>query len=366
MALRTAVDVLLISPMPPPYGGISHWTSLVVDNARTRPGAPDLRVLDTAPGMRSRLVTSSTMRLLQGAVRMCTELGRFVWELLRHRPAVIHLNTSGQLAFVRDVAMLTLASGMRVPAVYHLRFGRLADIARSGTLEWRWAKLAVARADVVIALDPHTEKCLRSQTKARKVVRIPNPVPLERIPPPVADEERRNVMLFVGWVIKTKGVEELLQAWERLGASDWTLELVGPADEDYLRRLKANGMPQSVRFLGRMDSHEVVERMSRSRVFVFPSHTEGFPNALAEAMASSMTIVASDVGAIGAMLDGGAGILVPPKNVDALVNALRHVMEAPAERIAMAKLARTKALGEFSVDRVFNTYVALWSELAAR
>jgi glycosyltransferase involved in cell wall biosynthesis len=357
------VKVLLVSPMPPPYGGISHWTSMILGYSRMRPGAAAIRVLDTAP-RRVRLETSTGARVLEGAVRMCADVGRFAWVLMRHRPAIVHLNTSGQLAFVRDLVMLTVADWVGVPVVYHLRFGRLADIASAGTREWGWAKRAVARASAVIALDSRTELCLRDQTGAKKVVRIPNPVQFDRIPESAADRERGNVVLFVGWIIRTKGVEELLQAWKRLDPPDWTLELVGPADQEYLRHLRADRLPTSVRFLGKLESPAVIQRMHASRVFAFPSHTEGFPNAVAEAMASGLAIVASDVGAIGSMLAGSAGILVPAQNVDSLVTGLRRVLESPAERTALATRAREKALREYSLDRIFDDYVALWSELA--
>src|SRR3954454_2246894 len=93
-----AVKVLLVSPLPPPYGGISHWTALVLTHVETVPGV-DLRVTNIAPRRRKRLNSPITRRAREGASRMVTEVARFVWDLLTFQPDAVHLNTSGHLAF---------------------------------------------------------------------------------------------------------------------------------------------------------------------------------------------------------------------------------------------------------------------------
>jgi glycosyltransferase involved in cell wall biosynthesis len=352
--------VLIVSPLPPPYGGISHWTAMVRDYAQNAPGTTQLTVLDTAPRSRPALQASTVRRVGEGLARMIVDNARLLRELMRNRPDVVHLNTSGHLAFFRDLAMAWLLRAFRVPLIYHLRFGRLADTADRGNWEWRVAKAVLRRAAVVVALDPRTEQCLRENRASPRVVRIPNPIRRDRF---VGEEfpalQRPPVILYVGWVIPSKGIGELLDAWRRLKHGEWLLEIVGPGDPDYVDRIRS-ALPEATVLTGALDNQAVQAKMRSSRIFVFPSHTEGFPNAVAEAMASGMAVVATDVGAIGDMLSGETGIVVEPGDVGALAKELDRLMRDPNAVRDLGARARTKALQHYELGQVFERYENLW------
>ncbi len=73
---------------------------------------------------------------------------------------------------------------------------------------------------------------------------------------------------------------------------------------------------------------ELLDRYRRSHAFVHVSLTEGLPQVLLEAMACALPIVATEVGGVGAALEGGAaGVLVPPSDRDALVRAVERVVD---------------------------------------
>lgn len=324
-----------------------------------------LRILDTAPRRRVALVTSTASRMREGISRLIRDSCRFVREVIRHRPAVVHLNTSGHLAFVRDIAVLTIAKAFKVPVVYHLRFGRLADAAAAGTWEWRLARVALRLATSVIALDARTAACIATSGRARSVRQMPNPLH----PAIVVDEpatERRNVVLYVGWLIRTKGIEDLLTAWTALAPRGWRLELAGPVDETYLADLRSRGCLDGVDWLGPLAHSDVLSKMASAAILAFPSHTEGFPNAVAEAMASGMAIVATDVGAIASMLAEGAGLVVPPQDAESLQRALQEIMASPELRKSLGASARERAVAEYALPHVFDAYVDLWRSVSVK
>lgn len=359
--------VLLVSPLPPPYGGIAHWTQLMLTHAITsRDSEVELKVLDTAPRQRRELEVRRLARLREGVGRMLVDNVRLVRSLVDYRPDIIHLNTSGQLAFVRDAVMSVLMGIFRVPFVYHLRFGRMPEIIAAETLEWRIARFTVRRAACIIALDPATEQALRDVGVARSVVRIPNPIPDDRILSAHDQRERRNVVLFVGWVIPAKGIGELLTAWESIDHRNWRLEIAGPADSDYLELLEKSGIPEGVDLLGGLDNNEIMERLRRSKVFALPSYTEGFPNAVLEAMASGVAVVSTSVGAIPDMLSGGSGIVVPPRDPVALAGALDRLMIDSDLARRMGVSAWETARDRFSMSTVFECYKHLWLESSQR
>ena len=105
--------------------------------------------------------------------------------------------------------------------------------------------------------------------------------------------------------------------------------------------------------------------MRRCGLFVLPSHTEGFPNVVAEAMSVGTPILASAVGAIPDMLAEGAGLTVPAHDVATLAEALQRLMCDPVLRRSMAEHAARRAREKYSTAVVTESYVGMWRELAA-
>lgn len=353
--------ILLLSPLPPPYGGIAHWTGMVTQWAADD-GAVDLTVVDTAPKRRDNLETTRLSRLAEGAVRLPRELAGIRRSIRKQRPDVVHLNTSGQLALVRDLAVARICRSLGIPLVYHVRFGRLPDAKAANTREWRTFVRVARSASTVIAIDKRTQEAIESAGQVN-VVRIPNFVDSAVITPSSNSAQHRTCV-FVGWLIETKGILELVSVWKELAPSGWRLELIGPIDEPFLERLEASGLPDSVVVVGPIGHAEVVTRMQQSSLFVFPSHTEGFPNAVAEAMAVGLPILASAVGAIPEMLEQGAGVTIPARDERALCDELRSLLTDSDRRADLSQRARARVVEHYSKEAIMTKYLDEWMRLS--
>jgi glycosyltransferase involved in cell wall biosynthesis len=117
---------------------------------------------------------------------------------------------------------------------------------------------------------------------------------------------------------------------------------------------------EQVHFLGlRNDIPEILSAMD---LFVMASHEEGFSNALIEAMAAGLPIVATDVGGNREALDEGSiGILVPPKDPDALAGALSRMIADRDMRDRMAIRAKKHVTERYSVDRMVHCFIQLYT-----
>lgn len=147
-------------------------------------------------------------------------------------------------------------------------------------------------------------------------------------------------ILYVGRIEKTKGVFDLLDAFIGLikRGYDLQLDLVGWAVtgdtsvEDLLAAAKENGVAERVLFHGYKALGEQLFAMYRQAdIYVMPSHAEGFPRTIWEALAHSLPVVATRVGSIPAYIEGAAE-LVDPKDVDALVKAVEKLLSDPSLR----------------------------------
>jgi glycosyltransferase involved in cell wall biosynthesis len=154
-------------------------------------------------------------------------------------------------------------------------------------------------------------------------------------------------VLYVGRLYEGKNVEVLLAALGQLKTEGLSLrcELVGegPLREALEAQVESLGLGDAVQFTGGVDFERVLASYEESDVLVLASDNEGWPKALAEAMAFGLVCVGSDRGLMPQMLAEGRGIVVAPGDATALASALRRVSGSPEACREMSARAATWA-----------------------
>ena len=144
-------------------------------------------------------------------------------------------------------------------------------------------------------------------------------------------EANARVILFVGNLLQSKGCHELFDAFADLARNDAELMLVfvgaGAARAHVERRVAAEGLSLRVYFEGKLPHRSLPQWFAACDVFCLPSHNEGLPNVILEAMSCGIPVVASRVGGIPDALPAFAGALVEPKDAAALASALRDCLD---------------------------------------
>jgi glycosyltransferase involved in cell wall biosynthesis len=237
------------------------------------------------------------------------------------------------------------------------------QIAAENTWEWRMLARAIRLANVVIAIDPTTKTTVTRHFPLIRSLQIPNGIDLKALPS-IGNQSGSRAVLFLGWVIPTKGLAELVQAWSELKLDGWRCLIVGPGSETYRKELQQQFQPSQLEFLPEQSHDDAMRLMAAAEVFMLPSYTEGFPNVIIEAMSMGKAIIAAGVGAIPEMLADGCGVVVPPQSAEALGQALRKVCADATLRKAMGARAQLKARAEYDMDLVFDRLVAAWQEAA--
>lgn len=358
---RVALRVGLVAPHPPGPGGIIQWTKMISAYAATRADVR-LYMADTTPRWRAFLDLARWKRVFGGGLQLIKDCIR-VLTLMYSHPDVLHITTSGQLGTIRDLMVMTVARLYSVPVVYHIHFGRIPQLAGSSSLEWQLIARAMRMAHTVIAIDNATVATIRRYMPKTSAVQIPNCIDLSTLPKSSAGVYCERTVLFLGSIHRSKGIEELIEAWSTLQPPGWRLRIVGPSDTEYQRKLFAKYQPQGVEFLGEKPHCEALRLMAEANAFVLPSHTEGFPNVVLEAMALGKAILATRVGAIPEMLGEKCGLLVNAQDTIGLRNALEKLIadEDLRKLIGSRSLERVQS---FSVDKVFARYMAVWRNVA--
>lgn len=360
------VRVLLVSPVPPPEGGIATWTFV----ALASPLATDfeIRVLDTAPPDKRGVSAERHFRPIR-AVASLGVLFRAVFLFLRFRPQIVHVNTPYGWAFVRDGGICWLARIFGARSLLHFHGSVFPDFAEAQRpLLRRAIRATLETCSLLIALESRTEAYLRGLVPGARVIQLPNPVELGAfadVPRINSDPKERLELLYVGWIVESKGILELLDAVVAEPAI--RLSLVGPEDPRFRRQLQPalDRLGDRVQLLGPCSHERVVERFGRSDIVVLPSHVEAFPFVVLEAMAAGRPVVVTNVGAIPEMVrDGIDGFVVPPRDAEALAERLGQLVADPGLRARMGSSGRARVEERYSVPVVFGRLAEFYRELA--
>lgn len=261
--------------------------------------------------------------------------------VLRSLPDNAMVVVDGLAFSVLPDQMAVEASRLRLVALIHhpLAFENGLSPARRQALDTS-ERQALAAARRVIVTSPGTARDLRGYgvDGQRIGVVLPGTDPA---PPARGSGEAAPVLLCVATVTPRKGYLDLVAALRRLAHLPWRLICAGSLDRDtphaaaVLAAVENAGLNDRIRFIGEIDEPALLRHYDQADLFVLPSHHEGYGMALAEASAYGLPIVSTTGGAIPDTVPPGAGILVPPGDVDALTEALRQLLTDPAARLRL-------------------------------
>ena len=298
--------------------------------------------------------------------------------LERLRPDLVHASlTLSPLDF--RLPDLCQQLGLPLVATFHPPFDAALRNLSSGTQQLTYQLYApsLARYDrVVVFSDLQADVLMRLGVPANRLVVIPNGVEPEQWKPgiPGSDSNElqelkqrfagRRVFLYMGRIATEKNVEALLRAWRLVQPAGCTLVVVG--DGPVRQSLMQTYGPEiQVHWWGHEpDQAKRLALLQLAEVFLLPSLVEGLSLALLEAMASGTACVATDAGADGEVLDGGAGIVISTQGVTTQLRTLLPVLrDQPVLTAELGRRARQRALERYTLSRNIDQLERLYAEL---
>ena len=176
---------------------------------------------------------------------------------------------------------------------------------------------------------------------------------------------QERIVLYMGRVATEKNVEALLQSWRLVPMEGCRLVIVG---EGPLRSTLQNSYDEDVLWWGyEADLATRIALMQCAEVFVLPSLVEGLSLALLEAMASGCACVATDAGADGEVLAGGAGIVMSTLGVTSQLRTLLPVLrDQPVLTRELGRQARERGLERYTISRNIDALEQLYGDLVRR
>ncbi len=352
--------LVVVGPTPPPMHGVAVMTGEVLEalaQLGCLSGHVDTR--DDRP-----LATIGRLDLIN--VWLGIKHVAMLWRASgRDGTTTVYLPISqATWGFVRDAALVAVAKLRRKRLILHLHGGHFRGFYEDAGIVMRWLIRVVCRqATEAWALTPSLQDQYAGLVEGNRVKCVGNVVPDlqesdQELPPPTD----RFKLLYLSNLLPEKGCFELMAALRSLGTAcrGWEVCIAGPATEDVERRLRAEAERladggATVHFAGEIHGQEKIRRYLWADLFVYPTYyqLEGQPLVLLEALAAGLAVVSTrHAGIPETVRDGVEGVLVEPRDTDALARALSNMSVDEVSRRRCAAAARERYTAKYSRERL--------------
>ncbi len=346
LAARARRRVLLVAPAPRGVvtGGVENGVAMILRSALA--ARHEMRVWD---------------RRGLGGLRQLADFLGFAAHLAARRPDVVHVKSSSGTNFFESAvyAAISRALGRRILLQIHSgEFGSWYQ--GQSPLGRRLIEMALRIPSGILVLSERWRQVVAPLAGAASVCVVPNGAELGTLPAAPAGNGGPLRVLTISTLGTHKGHMEILDAAARLRGHPVRFLLAGPdqtsgrGDGGLLRRRAAElGLNGAVDFLGPVGPAEKRNLLATADVFLLPSRAEGMPNVVLEAMAAGLPVIATPVGSLPEMFEGGAGCrFIPPGDAASLAKALLELLADPERRHAMGQWNRARVQAQYGFDRV--------------
>lgn len=304
--------------------------------------------------------------------------------LIRHRHSIdiVHFPSG---AFWHIAPILLLADILKKPTLLKLTALHVDDpfTIRHRPLGNRLISMLKRLKRIVAITEVFKQRCLQTGFTAEQVVLIPNGVDAQVYHPCLSPQAKNllrgqlqlpiksHLVLFVGGIHASKGVDTLVEAWKRVHIQQpfAQLVLIGPipnrmsVDNEFLTQIemmRARGV--QIELLPVQNNIE--QYYQAADIFTLPSRSEGLPNVTLEAMSTGLPVVVTDISGHHALIsDGENGLMVPVDDAPALSQCLLTLMNDPQLAQRLGEEARRTIIKDFSFEIVAKQYNQVYQEL---
>jgi glycosyltransferase involved in cell wall biosynthesis len=355
---RRKLRVVVVAQAAPAQGGIATFAETIVSDPGLR-RTFDMRLLNTtrkAVRVGGALSFANAWHALADAVR--------VFRASRGA-AVVHVQTAllPTLPLLRALAVCRAADLAGAAVLCHVHTGLANTGPHESFQPSRLQRFLLRRFGFVFAVMTVSRAGMAGLGPFMRRARIEivdNAVEVANFETATTGPALPAV-LFVGTLARRKGLLDLLAAARLLharGVVDWRLEVVGAGNEagdreaETVRRaFRDDGLDGAL--VGPLGGTDLRARLRSAGIYTLPSHSEGQPIGILEAMASGLPVVATRVGGIPDLIrDGVDGLLVDPGQPEQLAEALGSLIASPDLRSRMGQAARKQVEERYDVPRL--------------
>lgn len=309
----------------------------------------------------------------------CKSLWAMIKLFRRERPDIVHSNTP-KASLLGMVAAMLCGVPHRIYLVTGLRFETTHGILRF-ILKTMERITCLCATKVIPEGDGVKATLLRERITRKPMQKILNGningIDLtwfdrtEEVMAKAADVRGENTdftFVFIGRMVRDKGINELVEAFERLSQerADVRLRLVGRFEDevDPVPAQTKERIEQSEKIVFEGYQSDVRPYLVASDVLILPSYREGFPNVILQAGAMGLPVIVTDINGSDEVVELGVnGVIIPKKSADALYCAMKDMVSDREHTAQMASVAREMVASRFDQRELWRAMVEMYNGL---
>lgn len=345
------MNILLISPLPPPSGGIATWTEKYCNYCKINHISVD--VVNIAI-IGNRKVAISNKRNLFDEIKRTFLIYRDLEKKIKHgKYDVAHLNTSCEkFGICRDLLIARIIKKNNIPLILEAHCNLDTTLKKNYIIKC-FEKL-MKLSDHVLVLNDRSLKTARKYYSG-KIQCVPNFIDDEYVIDHRDIAKKLKTIVYTGHVQEAKGCHDVLEVAKRKQYIQFYL--VGAVNDQF----KKYSIPSNVHLVGEMEKDEVVRYLKKADLYIFLSYSEGFSVALLEAMALGLPIIATDVGANKDMIADQGGRIITVGDIDAATQAVEDMEDYKNRSEASAWNIR-KVRDYYTMGKVISQLIKLYDD----
>jgi len=201
--------------------------------------------------------------------------------------------------------------------------------------------------------------------KQEKLIKILNWIEINNFDKQFDKNKTNNrvAFIYIGWIVEEKGVNELLDViLENRSLNQFDFIFVGGGTLlEEMKQKTQNANRKNIKFTGWLKHNEVELYLKKSDVLILPSHAEGFPNVILEALNYGLPIISTDVGAISeSVIDNYNGFLIKPKDKEKLLSSILKLGKFEQLRESFSINSKKILLENHSIEKNCNKILNLF------
>lgn len=346
------MKILLISPLPPPSGGIATWTKYYLNSSFSRNNEV---ILVNSAVKENRAKEFKKIKLIE-EIKRSLEIFLKI-KINVPKVEIAHINTScGHFGVIRDYLCLKYLKIKGIKTIVHFHCN-IPDMIIKRHQKF-FLKKILNNSNVNLVLNKTSQEYLKINYQIESNL-IPNFI-LEKDFLELSNLEiKKNgvkKILYTGHITEAKGCKEILEVAKKM--PEFEFILAGKINEnDFIKYTLKN-----VIFLGEISFEQIKKNLKEADLFLFLSHTEGFTVSLLEAMSSGLPIIATNVGANEDMIENKGGYIINIGDIKEVENKILKIKENEELRNKMTAFNIEKVKKNYLQNKVLEEIFRIYKE----
>lgn len=353
------IKVLMVGPSPQVMGGISAVVQTYI--ASDLPNRIDLKYLSTHVDGNKFI---KFLMAIQAYLRL--PIIFFVF-----KPDIVHIHLASYFSFYRKLTIFSMAKWFKKKIIIHLHGGNFLYFYSSNKVNAFLIKKVFHEADAIIAVSDSWGKKINSHIGGKKIFVLYNPVDTSLYEDLMPWERGSAIkkILFMAVVNNNKGAYDIIKLIPDITALYPNTQFIfaGNGDIEKAKRLcRVVGVLDKVEFPGWVGADAKKIYYSEACIYLLPSHSEGLPLSVLEAMAAGLPVITTRVGGIPDIIEDSVnGYLVQPGDVETMKEKLSLLLSRQDIREKFGRVNKLKAQNNFDIEliagQLFEMYRTVYS-----